>query len=167
MKVAVDMGHCPKSTGAVGYLNELDEDRKIGRALIAELKARGHGVVDVTPADSAAESLSGRAQRVNAAGADFFASIHLNAGGGTGTEVHHQRRREGAGCGYQRGGRGGFGLEEPRAQDGELHRIGEDQHARHARGGVLRGHLEGRRSLPRNDPREDRSGHRRRHPRRI
>lgn len=88
MKVAVDMGHCPKSTGAVGYLNELDEDRKIGRALIAELKARGHGVVDVTPADSAAESLSGRAQRANAAGADFFASIHLNAGGGTGTEVY-------------------------------------------------------------------------------
>lgn len=88
MRVAIDMGHCPKSTGAVGYLNELDEDRRIGRALIAELKARGHEVVDVTPPDSAAESLSGRAQRANAAGADFFASIHLNAGGGTGTEVY-------------------------------------------------------------------------------
>ena len=87
MKIAVDMGHCPKSTGANGYLNELTEDRKIGAALIKELKARGHEVVDVTPADSAGEWLTGRAQRANNAGADFFVSIHLNAGGGTGTEV--------------------------------------------------------------------------------
>lgn len=87
MKIAVDMGHCPKSTGANGYLNELAEDRKIGAALIKELKARGHEVVDVTPADSAGEWLTGRANRANAAGADFFVSIHLNAGKGTGTEV--------------------------------------------------------------------------------
>ena len=88
MKIAVDMGHCPKSTGANGYLNELKETRKIGAALIKELQARGHKVIDVTPADSAAESLSGRAKRANDAGADFFCSIHLNAGGGTGTEVY-------------------------------------------------------------------------------
>lgn len=87
MFFAVDCGHCPKSTGASGYLNELTEDRKIGAALIKELKARGHEVVDVTPADSAAESLTGRANRANSAGADFFVSIHLNAGQGTGTEV--------------------------------------------------------------------------------
>lgn len=84
---AIDMGHCPKSTGANGYLNELTEDRKIGKALMAELKARGHKVIDVTPDDSASEWLTGRANRANAAGADFFVSIHLNAGGGTGTEV--------------------------------------------------------------------------------
>lgn len=88
MRIAVDMGHCPKSTGANGYLNELTETRRIGAALIAELKARGHEVIDVTPADSEAESLSGRARRANAAKADFFASIHLNAGGGTGVEVY-------------------------------------------------------------------------------
>ena len=88
MRIAVDMGHCPKSTGANGYLNELKETRRIGAALIAELKARGHEVIDVTPADSEAESLSGRARRANAAKADFFASIHLNAGGGTGVEVY-------------------------------------------------------------------------------
>lgn len=88
MKIAVDMGHCPKSTGTVGYLNEMAEDRRIGAALIAELKARGHGVVDVTPGDGEAESLSGRARRANAAGCGFFVSIHLNAGGGTGTEVY-------------------------------------------------------------------------------
>lgn len=87
MKIAVDMGHCPRSMGASGFLDELTEDRKVGKALIAELKARGHTVVDVTPSDSAAESLTGRAQRANGAGADFFVSIHFNAGGGTGTEV--------------------------------------------------------------------------------
>lgn len=88
MKIAVDMGHCPKSTGASGYLNELTEDRKIGKALISELKSRGHSVVNVTPGDSEAESLTGRARRANNAGCDFFCSIHLNAGGGTGTEVY-------------------------------------------------------------------------------
>ena len=87
MYIAVDMGHCPKSTGANGYLNELTEDRKIGKALITELKGRGHKVIDVTPADSAAESLTGRANRANAAGVDLFVSVHLNAGKGTGTEV--------------------------------------------------------------------------------
>ena len=87
MKIAVDMGHCPKSTGASAYINELKETRRIGAALIKELQARGHKVVNVTPADSEAESLSGRAKRANDAGADFFCSIHLNAGGGTGTEV--------------------------------------------------------------------------------
>lgn len=88
MKIAVDMGHCPKSTGANGYLNELKETRRIGAALIAELKARGHEVVNVTPDDDDAESLSGRARRANNARADFFVSIHLNAGGGTGVEVY-------------------------------------------------------------------------------
>lgn len=87
MKIAVDMGHCPKSTGASGFLDELTEDRKVGKALIAELKARGHSVVDVTTADNAEESLTGRAKRANNVKADFFVSIHFNAGGGTGTEV--------------------------------------------------------------------------------
>lgn len=87
MKFAVDMGHCPKSPGASGYLDELAEDRRIGRAVIDGLRARGHEVVDVTPGDGEAESLTGRARRANAAGVDEFLSIHLNAGGGTGTEV--------------------------------------------------------------------------------
>lgn len=88
MKIAVDMGHCPKSTGASGYLNELNEDRRIGYELISVLKSRGHTVVNVTPGDSEAESLTGRARRANNAGADKFISIHLNAGGGTGTECY-------------------------------------------------------------------------------
>lgn len=88
MLIAVDSGHCPKSTGAVGYLDELTENRKVAKALVAELKARGHKVIETTPADSESESLSKRAKIANDAKADFFCSIHFNAGGGTGTEVH-------------------------------------------------------------------------------
>ena len=88
MIIAVDMGHTRVSPGASGYLDELTEDRKIGAALISELVSRGHKVVNVTPADNSAEWLTGRAQRANQAGADRFVSIHLNAGGGTGTEVY-------------------------------------------------------------------------------
>jgi peptidoglycan hydrolase-like protein with peptidoglycan-binding domain len=86
-KIAIDMGHCPKSPGASGYLDELAEDRRIGREVIGILRARGHEVVDVTPGDGEAEYLTGRAQRANKAGVDLFVSIHLNAGGGTGAEV--------------------------------------------------------------------------------
>lgn len=88
MIIAVDMGHTKVSTGASGYLDELTEDRKIGAALISELVSRGHKVVNVTPADNSAEWLTGRAQRANQAGAHRFVSIHLNAGGGSGTEVY-------------------------------------------------------------------------------
>lgn len=88
MIIAVDMGHTRVSPGASGYLDELTEDRKIGAALISELEARGHAVVNVTPADDSAEWLTGRAKRANAAGADRFVSVHLNAGGGSGTEVY-------------------------------------------------------------------------------
>ena len=88
MLIAVDSGHCPKSTGAVGYIDELTENRKVAKALVAELKARGHKVVETTPADSEPESLSRRAQRANDADADFFVSTHFNAGGGTGVEAY-------------------------------------------------------------------------------
>lgn len=88
MKFAIDSGHCPKSTGASGHLDELTENRRVTRELVAQLKALGHEVVDVTPADSEAESLTGRARRANNAGADFFISCHFNAGGGTGCEVY-------------------------------------------------------------------------------
>lgn len=91
MKIAVDMGHCPKSTGASGYFSELEADRKLGYELIAILRERGHSVTNVTPGDSEKENLTGRAQRANAAGCDKFVSLHFNAGGGSGTEVYTTR----------------------------------------------------------------------------
>lgn len=89
MEICVDMGHTPTSPGASGYLDELREDREIGRRLIAELESRGHTVVNTTPPDSMGypNEINQRIRAANASGADLFVSIHLNAGGGTGTEV--------------------------------------------------------------------------------
>lgn len=89
MKICIDMGHTPTSTGAIGYLNELSEDREIGKRVIAELQRRGHTVYNSTPADSVAypSEINQRVNYANARSLDLFCSIHLNAGGGTGTEV--------------------------------------------------------------------------------
>lgn len=93
MKICIDMGHTPKSTGASKYLNELTEDRKIGYELISILKERGHEVINTTPPDTMGypEEINYRCNKANASGAPLFVSIHLNAGGGTGTEVLYYR----------------------------------------------------------------------------
>ena len=89
MKICIDMGHTPKSTGASKYLDELTEDRKIGYELISILKERGHEVINTTPPDTMGypEEINYRCNKANASGAPLFVSIHLNAGGGTGPEV--------------------------------------------------------------------------------
>lgn len=99
MKICVDMGHTKASPGARKYIDELTEDRKIGAALIAELKKRGHTVIDTTPADSVAypAEVNQRVAKANASGASLFVSVHLNAGGGTGTEcMYYQGDKSGA-----------------------------------------------------------------------
>lgn len=89
MKICVDMGHTPTSPGASGYMDELTEDRKLGKAIIAELKKRGNTVVNTTPADSVGypNEINQRVATANASGASLLVSVHFNAGGGTGTEV--------------------------------------------------------------------------------
>lgn len=88
MKICIDMGHTKASTGASKYLDELTEDRKIGKALISELQKRGHTVINTTPSDSVAypTEINSRVSKANSSGASLFVSVHLNAGGGTGTE---------------------------------------------------------------------------------
>lgn len=85
------MGHTPTAPGASGLLDELREDRAIGTRLIAELRARGHTVYDSTPADGLAypAEVNQRVANANATDAELVVSIHLNAGGGSGTEVLH------------------------------------------------------------------------------
>ena len=89
MKIAVNGGHTPTSPGAGMYLDEVACDRAIKDALVAELRARGHEVADCTADDWMAYPLELNTQvsRANASGAELGISIHLNAGGGTGTEV--------------------------------------------------------------------------------
>lgn len=89
MRVCIDMGHTPISPGASGYLDELSCDRALGARVIAELEARGHVVYNSTPADNVGgnEEINYRVRYANSKDLDLFVSIHLNAAGGTGTEV--------------------------------------------------------------------------------
>lgn len=89
MRVCIDMGHTPTSTGASGYLDELECDRALGARVITELERRGHTVYNSTPPDSygGSEEIDYRWRYANARDIDLFVSLHLNAAGGTGTEV--------------------------------------------------------------------------------
>ena len=89
MKIAIRGGHNYGVPGASGVLNEVEEDRKVYTKVIEYLKKLGHEVLDVTPnkTSTSAEDLSFGVSKANSWGADYFCSIHFNAGGGRGTEV--------------------------------------------------------------------------------
>lgn len=89
MRICIDMGHTPTSPGASGYLDELSCDRALGDRIISELEARGHVVFNSTPDDWVAypDEINQRVDYANQRDIDLFVSLHLNAGGGTGTEV--------------------------------------------------------------------------------
>lgn len=92
MKIAINAGHTLKApgTGAVGYLVESKETRKVANELIKLLKAKGHTVINAT-IDSATSTNNYLARAVymsNKNDVDLFISIHFNAGGGTGCEVY-------------------------------------------------------------------------------
>jgi len=91
MRICIDMGHTPASTGASGYFSELTEDRAVGKRVIAELQKRGHTVYNSTPADNVRypDEVNQRIAYANARTLDLFCSIHFNAFNGSahGTEV--------------------------------------------------------------------------------
>ncbi len=92
MKIVLNAGHTKSGagSGAVGYINESTETRKVV-ALVAEyLKVKGHTVVidNVDKARSQSAYLSQVVKTANKTGADLFVSIHFNAGGGKGVECY-------------------------------------------------------------------------------
>ena len=88
MKIAIRGGHNVQSQGANGILNEVVEDRKIYASVMKWLKLDKHEVIDVTPYSCvSSEDLKRGVSDANIHKADVFVSIHLNAGGGKGTEV--------------------------------------------------------------------------------
>lgn len=90
MRICIDMGHTPTSPGASGHIDELYCDREAGKRIIDELRARGHVVYDSTAPDWMAypDEVNHRCWYVNQLyDIDLFVSLHLNAGGGHGTEV--------------------------------------------------------------------------------
>lgn len=86
MKIGIDMGH-NVGAGAVKILNETTENRKIGNRLIQMLQEKGHTVVNCTN-ENPVNQLGGITAKANAQALDIFVSIHLNAGGGHGTESY-------------------------------------------------------------------------------
>lgn len=93
-KYAIDPGHGNINNslggdgGAVGYLNEQDCALDIANRVITKLNALGHNAFNVRPntASSVTNSLQKRCD--SAASADYLISIHLNAGGGLGSEIY-------------------------------------------------------------------------------
>lgn len=87
-KFAIDPGHgCYPDTGAEGYLNEQNCALDIANKVISKLQSLGHEAWNVRPssASSVTDSLQKRCD--SASNSDYLVSIHLNAGGGKGSEV--------------------------------------------------------------------------------
>ncbi|MGM9968421.1 MAG: N-acetylmuramoyl-L-alanine amidase [Rummeliibacillus sp.] len=87
VKIYIDPGHGGKDSGTVGNgLKEKDFTLKIAKR-IRELLARYKNVsTKMSRTGDTFPSLSARTNEANAWGADFFLSIHINAGGGQGYE---------------------------------------------------------------------------------
>lgn len=90
MRINVHGGHSLKCRGASGYLDEVNEDRKVKKRVIELLRANGHTVYDCTDDNSTSQNANLKAivNKCNSHYVDLDVSIHLNAGGGTGTEVY-------------------------------------------------------------------------------
>jgi len=92
MNMLLDCGHCLQGadTGAQGNgRKEQDCTREIGYKVKSKLESLGHTVV-ICFCDSASnvmESLAYRVNTANANGGDLYISIHINAGGGYGSEI--------------------------------------------------------------------------------
>lgn len=98
MKIGIDMGHCLTGfdTSANGVIKESDANRAIGKLVISKLKAAAHTIVDCTidsGCTSLNDSLKKRVNKANSQQLDVFCSIHLNAGGGNGTETYVAPRK--------------------------------------------------------------------------
>lgn len=104
MRIGVNCGHTVSGSiggGAKGYLDESDETRAVGYALVRQLRERGEEVVDCTndAAASVSENLREICDLANAQSLDMFISIHFNAGGGRGCEAYTYGGRDVANAG--------------------------------------------------------------------
>lgn len=90
LKIVINAGHTKfgKGRGAVGKLTESIETRRIAFEVMKQLAETGHEVIPAV-FDRHENNLSAAVQA--AAGADLFISIHLNGGGGHGSEVYTWR----------------------------------------------------------------------------
>ena len=93
MKISVNAGHTPSGKagcGAVGNLDESKCTREIAPLVAEYLRKEGQKVqlnIENYSNSYNCEDCYNRANKANNWGADLYVEIHLNAGGGTGTEV--------------------------------------------------------------------------------
>ena len=92
MRIGINPGHTVSGTtgcGAVGYIDESKEVRKVGRVLMDMLRKGGHTVYDCTNdyAPTVSSNLKQIVDKANSHPLDLFVSIHFNSGGGKGCEV--------------------------------------------------------------------------------
>ncbi|MFP7470017.1 N-acetylmuramoyl-L-alanine amidase [Niallia taxi] len=86
-KIFIDPGHGGADPGAVGNgLQEKDLTLKIAKKIQALLKGYKNVSVKLSRTGDTYPTLTKRAVDANKWGADFFLSLHINAGGGTGYE---------------------------------------------------------------------------------
>ena len=84
----VHAGHSLVCRGASGFLDEVNEDRKVKNKVIELLRKEGHTVYDCTDdVGNEQGNLANIVNKCNKHSVDMDISIHLNAGGGTGPEV--------------------------------------------------------------------------------
>lgn len=93
MKIILNAGHTESGSGsgAVGYINESKETRRVVNLVKHYLTGKGHTVIiaNVDKAESQSAYLYGVARKANQhIDADLFVSIHFNAGGGQGCECY-------------------------------------------------------------------------------
>lgn len=99
MKIILNAGHTKTGagSGAVGYLNESAETRKVVSLMKYYLQGKGHEVIvaNVDKAESRSAYLYGVATKANKhEDADLFVSVHFNAGGGQGCECYTWRGKQ-------------------------------------------------------------------------
>jgi len=89
-KICLNAGHtiAGEGTGAVGFMIEGVEARKVVGAVKRYLELKGHTVIldNVDYARSQGAYLHEVVEHANASNADLFVSIHFNAGKGLGSE---------------------------------------------------------------------------------
>ena len=80
MKILISSGHTVKGkgTGAVGYINESEENRVVSKIVVEYLKLAGHEV-DYHEVNESSEHVSEQIIKANSKNYDLVVQIHFNA----------------------------------------------------------------------------------------
>jgi len=90
-RICIDAGHGGSDLGAINNgMKEADITLEVTRILGLKLESAGFDIIYTRP-DMNGKSTNSRWQYANTQGADYYISIHVNAGRGTGVETFYFR----------------------------------------------------------------------------